>query len=150
MPNQYDNQSNVLAHYETTGPEIYRTDRGRGGCLRCWDGHGRHPHGHGRVLKEQKAGLKMVGVEPTLGHAIQGLKNMHESIVPKIYDPLKLDEKLVVEDGEAFEMTRMLAQHEGSSSVCRAARPSSALSDRLRRMRKGTIVAILPDRATAT
>ena len=62
--------------------------------------------GTGKYLKEKKRGVRVVGVEPTLGHAIQGLKNMHESIVPKIYHPEELDEKIVVEDGEAFEMSR--------------------------------------------
>jgi cysteine synthase B len=87
-----------------------------------------------------------VGVEPTLGHAIQGLKNMRESIVPKIYDPARLDEKLVVEDGEAFEMTRTLARREGvfvgmssGAAVVGALRVAAG-------MKGGTIVVIFPDR----
>jgi cysteine synthase B len=102
--------------------------------------------GTGRYLKERKAGVRIVGVEPTLGHAIQGLKNMGESIVPKIYNPEKLDEKLVVEDGEAFEMTRILARREGvfvgmsSGAAVVGARRIAA------RMKGGTIVVMLPDR----
>ena len=113
MPNQYDNESNVLAHYETTGPEVFRQTGGEVDVFVAGMGTGGTLMGTGRYLKEHKPGVRVVGVEPTLGHAIQGLKNMRESIVPKIYDPAKLDEKLVVEDGEAFEMTRTLALREG-------------------------------------
>ncbi len=55
----------------------------------------------------------IVGVEPTVGHTIQGLKNMKESIVPRIYHPKVWDEKVTVEDEEAFETTRLLATREG-------------------------------------
>ena len=102
--------------------------------------------GTGRYLKEQKPACRVVGVEPTLGHTIQGLKNMHESIVPKVYDPDKLDEKIVVEDGEAFEMTRLLARQEG---VFVGLSSGAAVAGALRvasRMTSGTIVVILPDR----
>ena len=146
MPNQYDNESNLLAHYETTGPEILRQTAGEVDVFVAGMGTGGTLMGTGRYLKEQKPGVRVVGVEPTLGHAIQGLKNMHESIVPKLYDPERLDEKLVVEDGEAFEMTRILAQREGifvgmssGAAVVGALRVAS-------RMREGTIVVILPDR----
>lgn len=146
MPNQYDNESNLLAHYETTGPEILRQTGGEVDVFVAGMGTGGTLMGTGRYLKEQKPEVRVVGVEPTLGHAIQGLKNMHESIVPKIYDPERLDEKLVVEDGEAFEMARILAQREGifvgmssGAAVVGALRVAS-------RMRAGTIVVILPDR----
>jgi S-sulfo-L-cysteine synthase (O-acetyl-L-serine-dependent) len=146
MPNQYDNESNVLAHYETTGPEIWEQTRGGIDVFVAGMGTGGTLMGTGKYLKEQKSGCRVVGVEPTLGHTIQGLKNMHESIVPKIYNPEKLDEKLVVEDGEAFEMTRFLAQREGifvglssGAAVAGALRIAAGMS-------KGTIVVILPDR----
>ncbi|GAI64975.1 unnamed protein product, partial [marine sediment metagenome] len=57
--------------------------------------------------------IKIVGVEPTMEHKIQGLKNMQESIVPKIYHSEKLDEKITVEDDPAYEVTRLLATKEG-------------------------------------
>jgi cysteine synthase B len=146
MPNQYDNENNALAHYETTGPEILRQTGGEVDVFVAGMGTGGTLMGAGRYLKERKPGVRVVGVEPTLGHAIQGLKNMHESIVPKIYDAEKLDEKLVVEDGEAFEMARILAQREGifvgmssGAAVVGALRVAS-------RMQGGTVVVILPDR----
>ena len=146
MPNQYDNENNILAHYETTGPEIYRQTSGEVDVLVAGMGTGGTLMGVGGYLKEKKPKVKIVGVEPTLGHAIQGLKNMHESIVPKIYDQEKLDEKIVIEDGEAFETTRVLAQREGvfvgmssGAAVAGALRVASWL-------KSGTIVVILPDR----
>jgi cysteine synthase B len=146
MPNQYDNESNVLAHYETTGPEIWEQTKGKVDVFVAGMGTGGTLMGTGRYLKEQKSSCRIVGVEPTLGHTIQGLKNMHESIVPKIYNPEKLDEKLVVEDGEAFEMTRYLAQREG---IFVGLSSGAAVAGALRiaaDMPKGTIVVILPDR----
>jgi cysteine synthase B len=146
MPNQYDNESNVLAHYQTTGPEIWEQSGGEIDMFVAGMGTGGTLMGTGRYLKERKPECRVVGVEPTLGHAIQGLKNMHESIVPKIYHPEELDEKLVVADGEAFETTRMLAQQEGifvglssGAAVAGALRIASTIP-------RGNIVVILPDR----
>jgi S-sulfo-L-cysteine synthase (O-acetyl-L-serine-dependent) len=146
MPNQYDNAANVQAHYETTGPEIWDQTNGEIDAFVAGMGTGGTLMGTGKFLKEKNAGCRIVGVEPTLGHTIQGLKNMHESIVPKIYKEERLDEKLVVEDGEAFEMTRRLAQQEGvfvglssGAAVAGALRTASTISG-------GTVVVILPDR----
>jgi cysteine synthase B len=146
MPNQYDNESNVLAHYETTGPEIYRQTDGAVDVLVAGMGTGGTLMGTGVYLKEKKRRCRIVGVEPTLGHAIQGLKNMHESIVPKIYHAEKLDDKLVVEDGEAFEVTRLLAQHEGIFVGMSSGAAVAAALRVAQTMKKGTIVVILPDR----
>ena len=146
MPNQYDNESNVLAHYETTGPEIFRQTLGEVDVFVAGMGTSGTLMGTGKYLREQKPKCRVVGVEPTLGHAIQGLKNMHESIVPKIYRREELDEKIVVEDGEAFEMTRFLAQREG---VFVGLSSGAAMAGALRvakEMTEGTIVVILPDR----
>jgi S-sulfo-L-cysteine synthase (O-acetyl-L-serine-dependent) len=146
MPNQYDNKSNVLAHFETTGPEIWEQTKGGIDVFVAGMGTGGTLMGTGKYLKKQKPRCRIVGIEPTLGHTIQGLKNMHESIVPKIYDPERLDEKVVVEDGEAFEMTRFLAQREG---IFVGLSSGAAVAGALRvaaHMSKGTIVVILPDR----
>jgi len=146
MPNQYDNESNVLAHYETTGPEIDRQTGGDIDALVAGMGTGGTLMGLARYFREKKPKARIVGVEPTLGHAIQGLKNMHESIVPKIYREENLDEKIVIEDGEAFEVTRLLAQKEG---VFVGMSSGAAMAGALRiagKMSSGNIVVILPDR----
>jgi S-sulfo-L-cysteine synthase (O-acetyl-L-serine-dependent) len=146
MPNQYDNPANVQAHYETTGPEIWDQTQGSIDAFVAGMGTGGTLMGTGKFIKEKKKSCLIVGVEPTLGHTIQGLKNMRESIVPKIYDEGKLDEKLIVEDGEAFDMTRHLAQQEG---VFVGLSSGAAVAGALRvaaNMSSGTIVVILPDR----
>jgi cysteine synthase B len=146
MPNQYDNQNNWLAHYETTGPEIFAQTKGEVDVVVAGMGTGGTLMGISKFLKEKKPGIKIVGIEPTIGHAIQGLKNMTEAIVPKIYDPKRLDEKIVIEDGEAFETARLLAKCEGifvgMSSGAAVAGALRIVHD----MPSGTIVVILPDR----
>ena len=84
MPNQYDNPANVLAHFETTGPESTGRRTGNG-LLRRRHGHFGTLMGTGRYLKSVKPAVKIVGVEPVEGHTIQGLKNMTESMKPGIY-----------------------------------------------------------------
>src|SRR5208337_3951121 len=146
MPNQYDNESNVLAHYETTGPEVFRQTGGEVDVFVAGMGTSGTLMGTGKYLREQTPGCRIVGVEPTLGHAIQGLKNMHEAIVPKIYHPDKLDEKVVVEDGEAFEMTRFLAQREGAFVGLSSGAAVAGALRVAKEMSRGTIVVVLPDR----
>jgi cysteine synthase B len=146
MPNQFENENNVRAHYETTGPEVFSQTKGEIDVFVAGMGTTGTLMGAGRYLKEKRPGVRIVGVEPTEGHTIQGLKNMNESIVPKIYAPNALDDKVVVEDGEAFEMTRDLATKEGlfvgmssGAAVVGALRVASTVDS-------GTIVVILPDR----
>jgi len=102
--------------------------------------------GAGQYLKEKKPAIKIVGVEPIKGHTIQGLKNMKESIVPTIYQPEKMDEKLVVEDGEAFETARLLATREGLFVGMSSGAAVSAALRISKDIDHGTIMVILPDR----
>ncbi len=146
MPNQYENPDNVLAHMQTTGPEIYEQTRGQVDYFVAGMGTTGTLMGTGRYLKSRVASVKIVGVEPVMGHAIQGLKNMTESMVPGIYEAGDLDAKQTVSDGEAFEMTKLLARREGlfvgssSGAAVAVAMRIAAEIDR------GTIVALLPDR----
>ena len=146
MPNQFENEANTLAHYETTGPEILEQTGGEVDIFVAGMGTTGTLMGVGRYLKEKKPDVKIIGVEPTVGHTIQGLKNMVESINPKIYYPKALDDKITVEDGEAFEMSRQLAMKEGllvgMSSGAAVAGALRIAKD----MKQGTIAVILPDR----
>jgi cysteine synthase B len=146
MPNQFENSANVKAHYETTGKEII--DQTDGKITHFVSGMGTTGTlmGAGSRLKEFNSNIKIIGVEPILGHRIQGLKNMDEAIVPTIFDPSRLDERYIVNDDEAFDTTRMMAVKEGifcgmssGAAMHVALKKSSELSD-------GTIVVILPDR----
>jgi cysteine synthase B len=146
MPNQFDNESNVLAHYETTGPELFSQTKGEVDVFVAGMGTTGTLMGIGKYLKEKKPSVKIVAVEPTEGHTIQGLKNMNESIVPKIYHPELFDEKVIIEDEEAFEMTRLLATKEGLFvGMSSGAAVAGALSI-AKNLNSGMIVVILPDR----
>ncbi len=146
MPNQYANPNNVLAHYETTGPEIMRQTRGEVTHFVAGMGTGGTLMGTARYFGEAKPEVRIIGIEPVLGHKIQGLKNMHEAIVPPIYHEESLSQKITVEDDSAFETARLLATHvgifcgmSGGAAVAGALRLAAELDS-------GTIVVIIPDR----
>jgi len=146
MPNQFDNPNNVLSHYETTGPEIFEQMKGKIDVFICAIGTTGTLMGTGRYLREKVPGIKIVAVEPTLGHTIQGLKNMHESVVPGIFNPEIYDEKLTVEDDTAFETTRLMAVREGLFTGMSSGAAVVGALEVAKKMKKGNIVVILPDR----
>jgi cysteine synthase B len=146
MPNQFANQCNSLAHYESTGPEILAQTEGKIDAFVAGMGTSGTLMGVSRCLKEWNAGVRIVGIEPPLGHRIQGLKNMCESIRPKIYDPTMLDERVTVVDEEAFDATRRLAAEEGIFAGISSGAAVAAAIRLAQRMTRGTIVALLPDR----
>ena len=146
MPNQFDNENNVLAHYETTGPEIFSQTGGEIDAFIAGLGTTGTIVGAGKYLKEKKPSVRIIGVEPTLGHTIQGLKNMTESIVPQIYHPDILDEEITIEDGETFEVTRLLAVKEGIFVGMSSGAAVAGALHIAEKMKRGTIVVILPDR----
>ena len=146
MPNQFDNSSNVKAHYETTGREIIEQTGGDIDVFVAGMGTTGTLMGAGKRLKEFNARIHIVGVEPLLGHRVQGLKNMKESIVPKIFNAAFPDEIINVSDDDAFDTTRMLALQEG---IFAGMSSGAAVAGALRiagRIPQGTIVVVLPDR----
>jgi cysteine synthase B len=146
MPNQFENENNVLAHYETTGPEVFNQTNGELDVFVAGMGTTGTLMGVYKYLKEKKPEVKVVGVEPPEGHTIQGLKNMKEAIVPKIYNADMMDEKITVEDGEAFETTRLLAAKEGIFVGMSSGAAVAGAMRIAKQMNSGTIVVILPDR----
>jgi S-sulfo-L-cysteine synthase (O-acetyl-L-serine-dependent) len=113
MPNQFENPANWQSHYETTAVEILEQTEGRVTAFVAGMGTTGTLMGIGRRLHEHDRNIKVIGVEPVKGHAIQGLKNMSESIVPGIYEPDRLDRIIEVEDRPAFATTEGLALQEG-------------------------------------
>lgn len=146
MPNQFDNKANIRAHYETTGKEIIEQTNGDIDVFIAGMGTTGTIMGAGRRLKEFNSNIQILGVEPFLGHRIQGLKNMTESIVPKIYDPSFLDDKWNVNDDDAFDTTRALAVKEGLFLGMSSGAAMWAAIKKAKEMKEGTIVVILPDR----
>jgi cysteine synthase B len=146
MPNQFANESNVQAHYETTGPEILSQTNGEVDVFVAGMGTTGTLMGVAKFLKSGKPAVKIVWVEPTEGHTIQGLKNMTESMVPAIYNPRALDEKITVEEGETLEMARLLAFKEGIFVGMSSGAAVAGAKRIAQQMTSGTIVALLPDR----
>lgn len=146
MPNQFDNPANFLAHYETTGREIWSQTEGKITHFVAGMGTTGTLMGVGKRLKEYNSDIKIVGVEPIKGHRVQGLKNMTESIVPKIFDSLKLDERYIVNDEEAFDATRMLAVKEGIFVGMSSGAAMHIAQMRSSELKEGTIVVLFPDR----
>ena len=146
MPNQYENPNNVLAHYETTGPEILRQTGGEIDAFVAGMGTSGTLMGVSRYMREQGGRVAIVGVEPRLGHKVQGLKNMKEAIVPGIYRPEALDRKLTVQDEDAFETARLLAMHEGLFVGMSSGAAVAGAMEIAREMTSGTVVTLLPDR----
>lgn len=146
MPNQFTNINNTLSHYETTGPEIFAQTEGEIDVFVAGMGTTGTLMGTGLYLKEKKPEIKIIGVEPYIGHAIQGLKNMEEAIVPPIYKPTQMDLKINIEDDEAYETARQLATKEGIFVGMSSGAAVAGALRIARTMESGIIVAILPDR----
>ena len=146
MPNQYANPNNVLAHYESTGPEIFRQTEGQIDVFVAGMGTSGTLMGTSRFFREKSPGVKIIGIEPRLGHKVQGLKNMKEAIVPEIYDESALDEKLTVEDEIAFATARELAIREGLFVGMSSGAAVAGALQVAKSMSSGTVVVILPDR----
>jgi [CysO sulfur-carrier protein]-thiocarboxylate-dependent cysteine synthase len=109
---QYGNPANATAHYETTGPEIWRdlpevthfvAGLGTSGTLM----------GVGRYLKEQNPAVRVVAAEPEYGDLVYGLRNLDEGFVPPIFDQALLDRRIKVGSRDALRRTRELAAAEG-------------------------------------
>ena len=146
LPNQFENENNIISHYETTGPEIFSQTDGEIDTFVAGMGSTGTLMGVSQYLKEKKPEVRVIGVEPKKGHAIQGLKNLEESIAPKIYHPAALDGKITVEDEEAFKITRLLATEEGLLVGMSSGAAVAGALRLAKDMKSGVIVVLLPDR----
>jgi cysteine synthase A/cysteine synthase B len=113
MGDQYANPDNVTAHYETTGPEIWRQTDGRVGWFVTGLGTGGTITGVGRFLKERDPSIRVIGIEPQPGHRLPGLKSFQEAKQPEILDWSVIDDVIRVDDVPAYDTTRRLWREEG-------------------------------------
>ncbi len=152
MPDQFSNEYNKIAHYETTAREIYQELGDRVDYFVAAIGTSGTLMGVGAGLRKLCGpDVKIVSAEPTRGHYIQGLKNMEEAIVPSIYDRSKLDRIVPIDNETAFSMAREIIKKEGifvgmSSGAALAATLEVAREVTQHRGRKIHIVTIFPDR----
>jgi len=146
---QYSNEANWRAHYETTGPEIIRQTAGRVTHFVAALGTAGTMMGVGRRLKEYNPRVKVVEVQPSSPlHGIEGLKHMPSSIQPPIYDPGFADISLTVETEEAQQMTLRLAAEEGLMVGTSSGANVAAALRLAEELREGVIVTVLPDGAS--
>lgn len=144
--NQFANPDNPLAHYETTGPEIWRDTQGAVTHFVSAMGTTGTIMGVSRYLKEQNPAIQIVGVQPTEGSSIPGIRRWPQAYLPQIFEPARVDHVIDMEQSEAEETTRALAAREGifagvssGGAVAAALRLSQEVDDAL-------IVCIICDR----
>jgi len=145
LPDQFNNEDNVRAHYEGTGVEIWEQTEGRLTHFVAALGTTGTVMGVCKRLKEYNPAVQVIAVEPYLGHKIQGLKNMKESYKPGIFDKSVPDRIVHVEDEAAFEMCRRLAREEGILAGMSSGAAISAACDIARDLDEGMVVTLLPD-----
>jgi len=145
MTDQYNNPANYEAHYYGTAPEVWEQTGHTITTLVATMGTTGTLMGMSRRLKEYDPEIQIVGVEPFLGHKIQGLKNLKEAYCPELFEKKRLDKKVNVEDEEAYEMSRQLARTEGIFVGMSSGAAMVAAVNEARAMKEGVIVAILPD-----
>jgi cysteine synthase len=146
MPDQFNNPANVQAHYETTAKEIIEQTGGRIDMFIAPMGTTGTVTGTGKRLMEFNQKIKIVGVEPHLGHKLQGMKSLKEASRPGIYNRKHLDEKVYIKDEDAFKTTRELALKEGLLVGMSSGAAMFVALQKAKELGKGkTIVVILPD-----
>ncbi len=142
---QFNNPANWLAHYRGTAPEIWRDTKGRVTHVVCGLGTTGTAMGIARYFKDHNLNVKVIGIEPTVGHKIQGLKNMTESYLPGIYDRSLLSQVIMVDDDEAFYWTKWLAKKEGLFVGISSGAALAGALKLAENLEKGFIVVIFPD-----
>jgi len=145
MTDQYNNEANWEAHFDGTGKEIWEQSDEQMTTLVATMGTTGTLMGLSRRLKKYNPDIAIIGVEPYLGHKIQGLKNMKEAYVPELFDKNLLDKKINIEDEDAFEMTRRLAREEGLFVGMSSGAAMAVAVKEAEAINEGTIVVIFPD-----
>ncbi len=145
MPNQFDNPANPMAHYETTGPEIWEATGGRVTHFVAGLGTSGTIMGAGRYLKERNPEIQIIAAEPEMGHRIQGLKNMREAVTPAIYDESFIDRKIEVKTEDAYEWALRLTREEGIFSGQSSGAAMYAAVKVAQELDHGLLVVVLPD-----
>src|SRR6476619_7124638 len=147
-PDQYNNESNWRAHYDTTAAEIIEQTSGRLTHFVAGLATSGTFVGTGRRLRKFSPAIKLISFQPSGPfHGLEGLKHMDSAIVPGIYDPSVADQDLRVESEHAYEMVRRLAREEGLLAGISSGAALAASLQVARQLERGVLVTIFPDGA---
>ena len=147
-PDQYSNDGNWRAHYDTTAPEIIEQTSGRLTHFVAGLGTSGTFVGTGRRLRQFNPAIKLISFQPSGPfHGLEGLKHMESAIVPGIYDPTIADEDLRVDSELSYEMVRRLAREEGLLAGISSGAALAATMQVARKLEGGVVVTVFPDGA---
>jgi cysteine synthase B len=144
--NQFGNPDNPQAHYEGTGPEIWRDTGGKVTHFVSSMGTTGTIMGCSRYLKERNPAIQVIGVQPEDGSQIPGIRKWPEEYLPKIYEPTRVDRILYVSQAEAEETTRRLAREEGIFAGISSGGALAAALQVSKEVQNAVIVSIVCDR----
>ncbi len=144
--NQFDNPDNPLAHYQSTGEEIWRDTHGKITHFVATMGTTGTIMGTSKMLKLKNPEVQIVGVQPAQGASIPGIRRWPVEYLPKIYDASRVDEIIDIDQPTAEETTRQLAQQEGIFAGISSGGSIAAALQLSQRVEKAIIVAIICDR----
>jgi S-sulfo-L-cysteine synthase (O-acetyl-L-serine-dependent) len=147
-PDQYSNDANWQAHYDTTAPEIIEQTSGRLTHFVAGLGTSGTFVGTGRRLRKFNPAIKLISFQPDSPfHGLEGLKHMETAIVPGIYDPALADQDLRIDTERAYRMVRRLAREEGLLAGISSGAAVAAMLDVAKRIDSGIVVTVFPDGA---
>jgi cysteine synthase B len=147
-PDQYSNEANWRAHYDTTAPEIIEQTSGKLTHFVAGLGTSGTFVGVGRRLRKFNPSIKLISFQPDSPfHGLEGLKHMESAIVPAIYDPSLADEDLRIDTEHAYRMVRRLAREEGMMAGISSGAAMCAMLHVARGLDKGIVVTVFPDGA---
>lgn len=145
LADQYNNPANWQAHYRSTAPEIWAQTQGKVTDIVLTLGTSGTAMGISRWFREHHPHVRVIAVEPGLGHAIQGLKNMKESYRPGIFDKNLPHAVVPIQDEDAFRTARRLAAQEGILAGMSSGAAMFIALERAKQIKEGCIVVIFPD-----
>jgi cysteine synthase B len=147
-PDQYSNDGNWRAHYDTTGPEIIEQTSGRLTHFIAGLGTSGTFVGTGRRLRKFNPAIRLISFQPSGPfHGLEGLKHMESAMVPAIYDPTLADEDLRAGSELSYDMVRRLAREEGLLVGISSGAALAVMLQVARRLDSGVVVTVFPDGA---
>jgi cysteine synthase B len=147
MPNQYENDSNFLAHYESTGPEIWEQTNGKVTHFFTGCGTGGTITGTGTFLKEKNKDIKVIAIQAQQNHLLQGLRNFEESSMPNLFKRREaiVDQWMTATNKESFNEVKHLLRKEGLFVGPSSGSVMSSMLKFSKEINKGVIVGIFAD-----